>query len=148
MKIRQGFISNSSSTSFIIAVKKDFEQELVDLINEQSEQDGENSIFMKNRQECLEYIIKEIVWKTKNIREPKPVSGIQDGVNLFNNELCYKAFKRDISELKTLETEISLLGDEWEIKNIDQSYGDKIIGEYMYKLQDDGNLKILMVGYE
>ena len=125
MKTRSGFVSNSSSSSFIIAYKKadktpcptcgrcDLEN-FVDTIERSSVNNDDNSVNEK---------------------------GLADVTHSLEEQLEWREDPTSIAEIKLVKKEIKRLVKEgWEVANISISYHDETLNNLLHSSQ---NIKIL-----
>ena len=125
MKTRSGFVSNSSSSSFIIAYKKadktpcptcgrcDLEN-FVDTIERSSVNNDDNSV---------------------------NETGLDDVTHSLEEQLEWREDPTSIAEIKLVKKEIKRLVKEgWEVANISISYHDETLNNLLHSSQ---NIKIL-----
>ena len=125
MKTRSGFVSNSSSSSFIIAYKKadktpcptcgrcDLEN-FVDIIERSSVNNDDNSV---------------------------NETGLDDVTHSLEEQLEWREDPTSIAEIKLVKKEIKRLVKEgWEVANISISYHDETLNNLLHSSQ---NIKIL-----
>lgn len=124
MKTRNGFVSNSSSSSFIIALKKvnipcphcgRKDPDFLDII-EQSESNRTSKSHVENliTQDTIDCLVNE-----------------QDWIDAEH----YKELKKSIAKYRD--------NNEWIIANVTISHHDNHIRETLYDMVDNGNAEVL-----
>ena len=129
MKIRNGFISNSSSTSFIIAYKNA----------------SKSSGLCKriNLEDFIEYAeAADNNCGNTGIRCPSTKEGV---VTSFSHWVSYSFLNKDEKEknLKILEEMKSMDEDTWNFIRFDLSYHDRIARTILSIMVEDGDARIL-----